>query len=79
MLLHLLVTLLNRSGGPRSEKEPWEKDNSWLINTKIKPEISVKQVVYKDMDTSENISAGITDISIVVMDLIPKVEEIRNE
>lgn len=64
-LLNLLVTVLNRGGA--KEKEPWEKGNSWLINTGIKDIVfNVTQVQYRDSYTSENISAGITDISFVV-------------
>ena len=62
---NLLMMVLNRSGEP--EKQPWEKDNSWLINTGIKDIMfNVTQVQYKNTYTSENILAGITDISFVV-------------
>ena len=67
MLLRLLVTILNRNGENQNEKKPWDKDNSWLINTKIKPEITVTPVIYRNMYTLEKISTGITDISITVI------------
>lgn len=66
MLLRLLVTILNRNGENQNEKKPWEKDNSWLLQTKIKPEINVTKVYYKDMYNSENISAGISNITLLV-------------
>ena len=65
-LLNLLVTLLNRTGEVTSEKKPWEKDNSWLINASIVPEFKVSQVYYTDMFESENLTTSITDISFVV-------------
>ena len=61
-LLRLLVTTLNRN----REIEPWEKDNSWLINATIVPEFKVSQVYYTDMHGVENLTTGITDISFEV-------------
>lgn len=64
-LLNLLVTVLNRGG--TKEKQPWQKGNSWLINIGIKDIVfNVTQVQYRNTYTSENISAGITDINFVV-------------
>lgn len=61
---NLLMMVLNRSGEP--EKQPWEKDNSWLINAGIKDIIfKVTKTKYNDVFTSENISTGIVDISFV--------------
>lgn len=66
-LLRLLVTTLNRNVEPVTPvTPPWEKDNSWLINTTIIPEFKVIQVYYTDMYESENLTAGITDISFEV-------------
>lgn len=66
-LLRLLVTTLNRNVEPVPPvTPPWEKDNSWLINTSIIPEFKVSQVYYTDMYESENLTAGITDISFEV-------------
>ena len=63
-LINLLLSVLNRSG--EKEKEPWEKDNSWLIRTSILPEFRVTQVFYKSMYANENLNAGISDVSFVV-------------
>lgn len=66
MLLRLLVTILNRNGEIESGKKPWEKDNSWRISPKILPEFKVSKAYYRDMYSSENITAGITNVSFVV-------------
>ena len=63
-LINLLLSVLNRSG--EKEKEPWEKDNSWLIRTSILPEFRVSQVFYKSRYSDENLNAGISDVSFVV-------------
>ena len=62
---NLLMMVLNRSGEP--EKQPWEKDNSWLINAGIKDIVfGVQQVYYKSMYGAENLLVSISDISFVV-------------
>lgn len=66
MLLQLLVTILNRNVEP--EKKPWEKDNSWLINTNLVPTIVVTPISYRNMYTQEHISAGISNVA---LDVIP--------
>lgn len=66
MLLKLLVTVLNRREEIETKKKPWEKDNSWLINTNLVPSIIVTQVHYKNTKSEEIISTGISDITIVV-------------
>ena len=63
-LINLLLSVLNYGG--EKEKEPWEKDNSWLIRTSILPEFRVTQVFYKSMYANENLNAGISDVSFVV-------------
>ena len=63
-LINLLLSVLNHGG--EKEKEPWEKDNSWLIRTSILPEFRVTQVFYKSMYTDENLNSGISDVSFVV-------------
>ena len=57
MLLQLLVTILNRSG--ESEKNPWDTGIKDIV-------FNVIQVQSRKSYTSENISAGITDINFVV-------------
>lgn len=59
LLLKLLVTILNRN---KEEKNPWDKDNSWLIKTQIIPEFIVKKVTYTNFYNEERISAGISDV-----------------
>ena len=58
---NLLMMVLNRSGEP--EKQPWEKDNSWLINAGIKDIMfKVTPLSYKSGYDTENISTSISDI-----------------
>lgn len=60
-LLNLLVTVLNRGG--TKEKQPWEKDNSWLIRVGILPEFKVTPLSYKNgYDGEENITTNISDL-----------------
>lgn len=64
MLFQFLVTILNRSG--ESEKKPWEKDNSWLINTNLVPSIIVTPISYRNMNSEEHISTSASDIALSV-------------
>ena len=59
---NLLMMMLSRGGEP--EKQPWEKDNSWLITTGIKDIVfTVTPLSYKSgYSTNENISTSISDI-----------------
>lgn len=55
------MMILNRSGEP--EKQPWQKGNSWLIQTGIKDIIfNVTQLTHRSMYEAENITTGISDI-----------------
>lgn len=65
MLLQLLVTILNRSREP--EKKPWEKDNSWLINTNLIPSIVVTPIAYKNIASEEHIMTSVSDIALSVI------------
>lgn len=59
-ILRLLTTVLGRAG--EAEKQPWQKGNSWLINTSILPEFVVTKLSYKNGYSSENLTSGITDV-----------------
>lgn len=61
-LLNLLVTVLNRGG--TKEKEPWERDNGWLISSSVKDIFfNVTPLQYVNTQNSDNILIGINDIT----------------
>lgn len=65
------MMILNRSGEP--EKQPWQKGNSWLIQTGIKDIIfNVTQIAYQNTQNSENISVGVSDITFDVKQVFYK-------
>lgn len=61
---NLLFLVLNRAG--EQEKQPWQKGNSWIINTGVNISFIVSKVYYRNAYAIENINVGITDISFTV-------------
>lgn len=62
---NLLFLVLSRGG--ETEKQPWEKGNSFRIDVGIDDiNFLVTKVNYTNAFGAENISAGITDITFVV-------------
>ena len=53
---NLLFLVLSRGG--ETEKQPWEKGNSWLVTIGATADVDFLKVNYNNVNVSENITIG---------------------